>query len=167
MTVTIIIAFVVCSVAVLLLAVRGRREKNLRQVDLKAFRTLMDREDELYLREKLSRARFLQLKRQRILVAFRYVGRIASNAAAIMRLSGQARASENADVARTAAQITELATQIRLHCLVAFAKLSVEFAFPSLQLTPAALAPRYQALRESVLRLGSLQEMSVANVTAI
>lgn len=167
MTVMIVIAFVVCSIAALLLAVSGRREKNLRQVDLKAFRTLMDRDDELFLRENLSRSRFLQLKRQRVLVAFKYVSRIASNAATVMRLSGPARASENADVAQTAVQITELATQIRLQCLMAFAKLSLEFAFPSLQLSPAVLAPKYQALRENVLRLGSLQEMSVASVTAI
>jgi hypothetical protein len=51
----------------------------------------------------------------------------------------------------------ELAAQIRLQCLVALAKLSLEYAVPSLQLTPAMLVPKYQSLRENVRRLGDLQ----------
>jgi hypothetical protein len=56
----------------------------------------------------------------------------------------------------------DLAAQIRMQCLLAFAKLAAEFALPSLQLTPATLAPTYQALRENVLRLGALEMQNVA-----
>ena len=51
----------------------------------------------------------------------------------------------------------ELAAQIRLQCLVALAKLLMEYAVPSLQLTPAMLVPKYQSLRENVKLLGALQ----------
>jgi hypothetical protein len=53
-----------------------------------------------------------------------------------------------------------------MQCLLAFAKLSAEFAVPSLQLTPAALAPAYHTLRENVMLLGSLETHRQAPVAA-
>jgi hypothetical protein len=70
-------------------------------------------------------------------------------------------------VAGTAAQVMELATQIRLQCLVAMSKLTLEYALPSLQLTPGMLAPKYQSLRDSVSRLGDLTQSDVPLATAI
>jgi hypothetical protein len=67
------------------------------------------------------------------------------------------RTSANPDVAHLAAQISDTASQIRLQCIVAFVKLSIEFAIPSLQLNPAMLEPSYQALRDNIARLGRLQ----------
>jgi hypothetical protein len=58
--------------------------------------------------------------------------------------------------------VIDLATQLRLQCLLALAKLSMEYAVPSLQLTPAVLAPEYQRLRENVVRLGKLQSSEMA-----
>jgi hypothetical protein len=142
------------------MAVRGRRKQagqNFRPVDLSAFRTLIDRDDELFLKEKLPRSKFVRLKRQRIRVTARYVGRIAANASAVLHASEAMRMSPMPEVASTAVQVTELAAQIRIQCLVALGKLSLEYAMPSLQLTPALLVPRYQTLRENVRRLGDLQ----------
>ena len=135
-------------------------------MDLKAFRTLTDRGDEFFLRERLPRSRFRRLKRQRITVTVRYVNRISGNAAAVMRLGEAARLSPDPEVAQAAAQVLDLAAQIRMQCLVAYAKLSLEFAVPSLQLTPAVLAPQYQALRENVVRLGRLQVPGAAPLPA-
>ena len=161
MTITVIvIALAVCAVVLFYMAVRGRRKKSgqsYRPVDLSAFRTLIDRDDELFLKTKLPRSQFVRLKRQRIRVTVRYVGRIASNASAVLHVSEPARLSPAHEVASAAAQVMELAAQIRIQCLLALAKLSLEYAIPSLQLTPAMLAPRYQTLRENVRRLGDLQ----------
>jgi hypothetical protein len=44
-----------------------------------------------------------------------------------------------------------------VQCMLAMFKLSLEYAMPSLQLTPAMLVPKYQTLRENVRRLGDLQ----------
>jgi hypothetical protein len=41
-------------------------------------------------------------------------------------------------------------------------KLVLEYAMPSLQLTPAMLVPKYQSLRENVRRLGALQTQNPA-----
>jgi hypothetical protein len=75
----------------------------------------------------------------------------------VMRIGDMARTSANPDVALVAAQMSETASHIRLQCIVAFAKLSIDFAVPSLQLNPATLEPSYQALRDNFARLGQLQ----------
>jgi hypothetical protein len=160
MTTMIVIALALGALALFYVAVRNRRQKAvqpIRQIDLQAFRTLTERDDESFLRERLPNSRFRRLKRQRIRVTMGYVGRIAGNAAVVMRLGEEARLSPDAEVAQAAAQVTELATQIRMQCLLAFAKLSMEFAVPSLQLTPASLVPTYQTLRENLVVLSSLE----------
>jgi hypothetical protein len=160
MITVIVIALALCAVGLFYLAVRSRRKQAglaIRPVDLKAFRTLMDRDDELFLEAKLPRGKFFRLKRQRIRLTLRYVARIASNAAAVMRMSEASRLSATPEVASAAEQVMELATQIRIQCLLAMAKLSLEYAMPSLQFTPAMLVPKYQSLRENWSRLGDLQ----------
>ncbi len=165
----IVIALALSAVLLFYVAVRSRRRtaaRRVRPVDLKAFRTLTDREDEFFLRDRLPRSRFHKLKRQRIGVALRYVNRIANNASAVMRLGDAARLNPDPEVAQAAAHVMDMAAQIRLQCLLAYAKLSVEFAVPSMQLTPAILAPQYQALRENVARLGRLQMPGAAPLPA-
>jgi len=161
----IVIALAVGALALFYVAVRNRRKQSrqsIQPVDLQALRTLTERDDEFFLRERLSNSRFRRLKRQRVLVTMSYVGRIAANAAVVMRLGQEARLSPDPEVVRAAAQVLEMATQIRIQCLLAFAKLSAEFALPSLQLTPAVLAPAYQNLRENVIRLGTLAQPEMA-----
>ena len=159
MITVIVIALALCAVMLFYMAVRSRRTQTeaFRTVDLNALRTLMDRDDELFLRQSLSRRKFAQLKRQRIRVIMRYVGRIASNASAVMHVGEAARSNSVPEVAQAATQVMELATQIRLQCLIALAKLSVEYSMPSVQLTPAVLVPKYQSLRDNLRVLGDLQ----------
>ena len=171
MTITVlVIALALCAVMLFYMAVRSRRKqagRSVRPVDLNAFRALMDREDELFMKEKLPRSQFFHLKRQRIRVIVRYVGRIAANASAVLHVGEAARMSPTPEVAQAAAQVMELAAQIRLQCLLALAKLSLEYAIPSLQLTPAMLVPKYQSLRENVKLLGALQTQHTPLATAI
>ncbi len=167
----IVIVLALSAMGIFYTQVRSRRNAALqavRPVDLHAFRTLMDRDDEAFLRGNVSSSRFRRLKRQRVGVMLRYVSRIAGNASAVVRLSESARLSSDPDVAEAAAQVINLATQIRMQCLLAFGKLSLEFVVPSLQLTPAILVPRYQALRENVRLLGTLQTQQLTpNAEAI
>lgn len=161
----IVIALALCAIGLFYMAVRSRRKhahQAVRPVDLKAFRTLVDRDDEVFLKEHLPRSRFTRLKRRRVAVTMRYVGRIANNVSIVMRLGAAARLSQDPEVAKAATQITELASQVRLQCLVAFAKLSLELAVPSLQLKPSVLAPEYQKLRENISRLGAMRGQELA-----
>lgn len=148
------------------LGVRSRRKqaatRPVRQLDLSAFHTLMDRDDEAFLRERLSRREFFQLKRLRIRVTWKYVRRISDNSAVVLRLAGMTRQDPDPKVVEAAVQVADLAAHIRLQCLVAFVKLAMEFAFPSAQLTQAVLAPKYESLRQNLSRLGSLHPQDVA-----
>jgi hypothetical protein len=159
--IVIVIALALCAVMLFYMSVRSRRKQagqSIRPVNLKAFRSLTDRDDELFLRGKLPRSKFSRLKRHRIRVTFRYVARIAANASAVLRLSEAKRLGSTPEVADAATQVMELATQIRLQCLLAMGKLMAEYAIPSLQLTPGVLALKYQSLRDSVSRLGALTQ---------
>jgi hypothetical protein len=165
MITVIVIALALCAVALFYLAVRSRGKQagqSFRPVDLNALRTLIDRDDELFMRENLPRGKFLRLKRQRIRVTMRYVARIASNASAVLHVGEAARMNPVLEVAQAAIEVTDLAAQIRLQCLLAMMKLAAEYAVPSLQLTPAMLVPKYQTLRENLRRLGALQTQNPA-----
>lgn len=160
MTIILVVALALFATTLFFVAARSRRRAASGEplpLDLQAFRTLTDRDDERLLREKLPPSQFSRVKRQRIAVTFKYVGRISANAAIVLRMAEAARQDADAEVARAAAQVVDTATQIRMQCLLALTKLTLEYMFPSLQLTPAMLAPKYQALRETVSRLGSLQ----------
>jgi hypothetical protein len=166
MTIIIIIS-ALAVLALVLLAVTfwsRRKQAKIRPLDLGAFYALVDREDEVFLRKRLSRREFSRLKRKKIGVMWQYVGRISDNSAAVLRLVGMARQNPDPKVAEAALQIVNLATQIRTQCLIAFSKLAVEFMFPSMQLTPAVLAPKYESLRENVVRLGALHPRDLASL---
>lgn len=160
------------TITLLVVGLRSRQKqaanRGVRHLDLSAFRTLLDRDDEEFLREKLTRSEFSHLKRLRIRVTWKYVRRIADNSAFVMRETSMQRLDldPNVNVAETAGQIADLAAQIRVQCVVAFAKLAVEFAFPSVQLTPAVLAPKYESLRQNLSRLGSLHPQGLAPLVA-
>jgi chromosome condensin MukBEF complex kleisin-like MukF subunit len=167
MTTFLVIALACLAVTLFYVAVRSRsRQSKVHHLDLLAFHNLNDRQDELFLRDRVSRKEFYRLKRIRIGVTWKYVRRIADNSAAVLRMAGSTRQDPDPQVIEAVAQITELATHIRVQCLIAFAKLTVEYIFPSVQLTPATLATQYESLRENVVRLGSLHPQEVASVAA-
>jgi hypothetical protein len=155
-----IIAFAVLAVGIFSTAFLLRKTSvtrpSMRMVDLKAYFTLIDRDDETFLREKLPNSAFRRLKRQRIAVTLKYVDCIWQSVAAAAQVAQLQCESPDPAVAQQAAQVMNLATGIRKWYLLANAKLRMEYAFPSLRLTPAVLAPEYQVFREQINRLGSL-----------
>ena len=166
MTIILVVVLAALALTLFYVGLRSRRKqaatRPVRQLDLTSFHALLDRDDEAFLRERLPRTQFFHLKRLRIRVTWKYVRRIADNSAVVLRLAGMTRQDPDPKVAEAALQVVDLATHIRLQCLVAFAKLAVEFAFPSVQLTQAVLAPKYESLRENLLRLGSLHPQDLA-----
>jgi len=169
MTIFIVIALALLTVTFFYIGLLSRRKQvesgPLRPLDLSAFHTLMDRTDEAFLREKLPPTEFFRLKRLRIRVTWNYVRRFSDNAAVILRLAGL-RQNPDPEVAQTAGELADLATHLRMACLVAFSKLAMEFVFPYMQLTPATLAPKYESLRETLLHLRSLHPQDVAPLAA-
>lgn len=106
----------------------------LRPLDLRAFHALMDRDDEAFLREKLSRAEFFRFKRLRIKVIWKYMRCLAHNSAAVRRHVAGSRHDPDVNVAQTAREVADLASQIRVQCVLGFAKLTAEYMFPAIRL---------------------------------
>ena len=165
-----IVVFVLLAVTLFYVAVRNRRKHaaayRVKPLDLKALHNLLDRQDEVFLKQKLARREFSHLKRRRIGVTWKYVRRISDNSKAVLRLAGETRQDAVPEVALAAAQVADQATQIRMQCILAFTKLAAEFAIPSLQLSPAVLEPRYESLRANVMRLGTLRPQKMAPLAA-
>lgn len=158
----IVVAFAVLAlVAILGYALRGpwgHKAKSFeRPVDLRAIRLLAERDDETYLREKVPPRKFKALKRQRIAVTMKYIDYIARYVTVTQAAKQESCESPDPAVAHEAMQIMDLAAEIHKQCMVFRLKLTLEFMFPSLQLAPALLVPRYQAFRESVNRLNAIQ----------
>jgi len=155
----IVVAFAVLAlVAILGYALWSRRaESSVRSVDLRTVRVLTDREDETFLREKVPAKKFRTLKRRRIGVTLKYVDNIAQYVTVTQAAKQQFCESADPAEAHEAMQIMDLAAEIHKQCVVARVRLTLEFMFPSLQLAPALLVPRYQAFRESVNRLNAIQ----------
>jgi hypothetical protein len=160
MTAIFVVALALLTFTLFFLALRSRRKhaalRGIQPLDLSAFHTLMDREDERFLRRRLSRSQFSHLKRARIGVTWSYLSRISDNSAAVLRMAGMARQDADPGVAEAASQVADLATQIRMQCMLAFTKLAAEYMFPSLQLTPAMVAATYESLQQNLSRLNAL-----------
>jgi hypothetical protein len=58
----------------------------LRPFDVEAFAIVLDLEDERFLKSRLSESAFRCLKRKRIRLALRYLGRVSANMRAILRI---------------------------------------------------------------------------------
>ena len=170
MTTIFVITLSLLTLTFFFVALRSRRKhvvaRGVQPLDLSAFYALMDREDETFLCEKLPRRQFFRLKRLRIGVTWKYVNRISDNSAVVLRMVGMVRQDPDPDVAATAAQLADLATQVRMQCMVAFAKLAAEFLFPSIQLNPAMLAPKYESLQQNLSRLRSLHPDNVPQLAS-
>jgi len=114
------------------------------------------------LRKNLSPAPFLRLRRKRIRMTQKYVSRIADNAACVLQLVMAA--PQASEAVQETSQIKVLAMQIRLQCLLALGKLSVEYIFPGLELAPFKTVPQYQSLCSSMMNLSKLMPQSAIAV---
>lgn len=112
--------------------VKMTRNRSIQPVDMSAFYALIDRFDEALLREKLSRAEFFHLKRLRIRAIWKYVRRIAENSVVVRRIVVSSQHDPDVNIAKTAKEIVKLARQLRMQCVIAFAKLTLEYIFPAI-----------------------------------
>src|SRR5687768_15542554 len=78
-------------------------------LDLPAFRNLVSRHDEQYLRENLSYGEYRRVQRLRLRSALEYVRRATNNAAVLVRLGESARRNADPAVASAAQELIVLA----------------------------------------------------------
>lgn len=160
MTLIFIIAFALLVLAVVMLAVRRNPAplKDINEiegltcaVDLAAFENLISAGEEQFLRQRLPARDFRQVQRARMWAALDYVRRIASNAAALIRMGEMARLAADPDVVNIGNSLVEDGLRLRMLALRAQVKLYAEILLPNLNLEAFGfdLANRYARLRES------------------
>jgi hypothetical protein len=128
-----------------------------RPVDLEAFRNLVDRDEEAFLRRHLPPRRFRKVQRARLRAAAEYVCCVAGNAAILLRLGEAAGHSPDPRIAQAGRELVDNALRLRRYSVLALAQLYVGVLFPGSRITPAGIADQYQQLSAALTQMGRLQ----------
>jgi hypothetical protein len=163
----ILVVFGVLALACLLVLAKGRAgsitnsedlTKQLRAVDVEAFRNLTDPDEEQYLRANLPGAKFRKVHRERLLAAIEYVSGAAQNAVILMRLGDAARHSADPAMADAGEKLVDTAIRLRLYAFHAMAKLYLALILPGPRVSPARIAESYEQMTRLVVLLGCFQQ---------
>src|SRR5690349_10634557 len=109
--------------------------RQVRSVNVEAFRNLVDPAEEQFLRSHLPPPGFRKVQRQRLRAAAEYVHCASRNAALLARVGEAARLSPEPSVAEAGARLVETATQLRLFALPAMGRLYLGIVFPGLHVS--------------------------------
>lgn len=136
---------------------RAKLREQIRPLDIEAFRNLVDRREEEFLRARLGPPQFRSVQRARQLAAIDYVLAAASNAAILHRLGEAARISANVSTAETGEKLVNSAIRFRLYAFQVVAGLYLATLWPGSRLRPLRIADGYERLTHMVVLLGCLQ----------
>jgi hypothetical protein len=158
MTLSIILAVLALSVPVIIRLAKGHGTPpgidQIRSVDLRAFRNLMDPDEEDYLRRNLPPGDFRRIQRERLRAAVEYVKCAAFNAAVLTRFAEPARRSPDPAVAQAAVKLIDNAIRLRSYALQAIPKLYLAMIFPGHGFSPASVVESYELMTRQVVLLG-------------
>ncbi len=127
-------------------------------IDIAAFRNLISSAEEEYLRRNLPAAEFKHIQRERMRAAVAYIQYALRNAAILLRLGETAQRSPDPQLAAAGRKLMDTAIRLRLYAFFALLKLYLNIAFPRLQLSPLAVADRYERLTEAMAGFTRLQQ---------
>jgi hypothetical protein len=140
--------------------VRDNPAASIRFVDVKAFRNLIDPDEEEYLRSKLRPTVFRKLRRERLRAAAQYILCAAHNAAVLLSLAEAARRNSDPAVADMAEKLIGNAIRLRLYAFQVVPRLYVAMVFPVRRPSPVRVAERYEQMTRQVVLLGLHYPMS-------
>jgi hypothetical protein len=129
----------------------------IRPVDVRAFRNLIDPAEEEYLRSNLSQSEFAAIRRQRLRAAIAYIACASHNAAVLMRVGEAARLSAEPSVAEAGEKLVDSALRLRLFAFQATAKLYVGILLPGMRVSAISLADSYERMTGLGFLVGRLQ----------
>jgi hypothetical protein len=131
--------------------------EHLRAVDVEAFRNLVDRDEEEFLRANLPPAEFHRIQRERLRAAVEYVSCAAQNAAILLRLADAGRRSSDPATAEAAEKLVDNAIRLRLYASLAIPRLYLGMILPGVPIAPVRIAESYEQMTRLVVLLGCLQ----------
>ncbi len=126
----------------------------LRNVDLEAFRNLVDPDEEDYLRSRLSAVDFRRIQKERMRAALEYVSCAAQNARVLLSVAQPARLSPDPAVAAMAEKLIDNAIRLRLYSLQMIPRLYIAMWLPIGRMSPVRVADRYEQITRQVILLG-------------
>jgi hypothetical protein len=166
MILSLALVLVALSILLLLLYVEGWQKasvhgvkdlsRQIRPVDLEAFRNLVNPEEEAFLRASLRSRQFRQIQRERMRAALGYVRDTSQNAVLLMHLGEAASLSTDPGIAQAGKRLIDSALKVRLNTLLYSALLYWRVIFPASRIGYGKIADSYQqlnALAEQVVRL--------------
>jgi hypothetical protein len=124
------------------------------EVDVEIFRVLLDRNQELQLRQYLTSNQFATFERRRIRIALRMLRLVDDNAGMLMQRARLAKSKNDSEVVGKMDQLIGNAFQLRLNLVLARCCLYLKWVFPSWTVFLPAFDVRYQHLLDSVYALG-------------
>jgi hypothetical protein len=132
--------------------------KQLRPVDIEAFRNLVDRSEEEFLRTNLEPAQFRKVQRIRLLAAVEYIAIASNNAVILHRFGEAARHSPNPSVAAAGEKLVNSAIRFRLSALHSIARLYLGVILPGIAIRSLYIAEGYERMTTNVVLLGCMQD---------
>ena len=120
------------------------------EIDVKIFRVLLDRNEEVQLRRCLSQNEFADFQRRRIRLALQMLRLVDENAGMLMELARLAKMKDDPTLAQKVDELIATAFQLRLKLLLARVCLYLKWLFPSWTVTLPAFDARYQYLLDSL-----------------
>lgn len=138
-TLLLITLILIFSIAILIIGVHGFTEKlnapdelatRLRPINIEAFRNLLDPVQDAYLAKHVTGRDLRSVRRERAMIAFEYVSRIAVNAALVMQAAELARRSTVPEIAGAGARIANIAVQTRVLAVRALISIALSVIFP-------------------------------------
>jgi|GEM_PF-2567743 hypothetical protein len=132
----------------------SRVHQHLREVDLAAFRNLLSRDDEAFLKRTLTARHYLQVRRARLRATQEYLGWIAGNCAVLLSLLRSIDDHSNADQSADIPALAQTALRLRLIAVGFWLLLWVEYVLPDLEIRPLHTIKKYEDLwRNARVRL--------------
>lgn len=131
--------------------------KNLKVVDVDAFRNLVDPREEDFLRRNLPAAEFRAIHRERMRAAIDYISGVSGNANILMRMGEAARRSTDPSIAETGEKLVNSALRLRLYAFHAKTKLYIGIVLPSTTIPSRRLTDGYESMTRIVVMLGCLR----------
>ena len=132
-------------------------DRDIRPVDVAAFRNLVDPEEDEYLQTRLAPAEFRTIRRERLRAAVRYVSGAARNAAIMMQMGEAARRSLDPKIAEAGEKLVDSALRLRLSAIQTTAKLYMGMILPQTRVAPHGLTENYEHMTRLVVLLGCLR----------
>ena len=139
----------------------GNPVREIRPLDVEAFRNLLNPADDAFLRQHLAGSDFRVVQRARLRAMATYVQEAGRNAAVLIRLGQAAMVTGDARTAEAAQQMVNEALLVRRNAAFATLKIYLVLTWPGSGVTTSRVFEGYERLNRSAMLLGRLQNPAV------